>query len=53
MFNDIQVPYASKQKLGYVSFKYIVTGKGGGEGSTGFRRQQPQKCQKKEGKKAF
>lgn len=28
MFNDIQVPYASKEKLGYISFEYIVTGEG-------------------------
>lgn len=26
MFNEIQVPSASKQKLWYVSFEYIVTG---------------------------
>jgi len=28
MFHDMQVPYASIQKMGYISFEYIVTGEG-------------------------
>lgn len=28
MFNDIQVPYASNQKLRYIGFEYIVSREG-------------------------